>query len=151
MHKEYADNDASHYGLYLEFTRFVNCEWPMHIALYNELKYNDKYQWKLFLRFEWFHDYDYKQSIDYVFNKQLQLSQQTELYNDLLKGDLDNVQQQALQKDGENSFKYQHITKDTYDKELQIKLLLTYDKRICNKIKEMTGIINDPWLYSKYC
>ena len=37
------------------------------------------------------------QSMDYVFNEQLQLSQQREMYDELLKGDVDYIQQQDLE------------------------------------------------------
>ena len=80
MYKEYSkgiingsDNHIKQlqYGLYLEFTRFVNCEWPLHISFYNEIKNNREniYKYSFFLRFEWFRDYDYPESIKYFLDE----------------------------------------------------------------------------------
>ena len=139
---DYNDTNALQYGLYLEFTRFVNCEWPLHFGNYQEIKYNSKYKWFLFLRFEWFHRYNYSQSVEY-FMKQLNVSDDA-LMDDLLKGDLENVRAQKNET-------ILHITKDRYDEEKQINLLLTYSDSVCLYIKKMTLMLDGLWRYHSFC
>merc|ERR1712130_167015 len=139
----YNDTKALAHGLFLEFIRFVNCEWPLILGNYQEIKQDqEKYKWFLFLRFEWFHSYNYSQSVRY-FMRQLNVSNDA-LLDEMMHGDLEYIK---AQKQNQTIL---HITKDRYDQNLQINLLLSYSERVCLYIKQMTAMLDSMWKYDAF-
>ena len=67
----------------------------------------------------------------------------TNLLTDLLKFDLSKMSTKNIQ----------HITKDKFDKILEIDLLLKYGENndVCLKIKNITIQLDYKWEYSTYC
>ena len=150
---EYKDHEALRYALYLEFTRFVNCEWDLQIAMYQEIKNNadDRYKWFMFLRFEWFHEYDYKESIAHLLG---QIGNSDSVHREpleKLKQKLNKLDPSSLCK-REKSWECTHMTRGKYDAELQIDLLMKFDERICGTLKNMTLSMDGKWVgMDAYC
>ena len=136
----YENKTELKYGLYLEFTRYANTEWYKHISNYEYLKNNDNNIPFIIARFEWFHDYDYRQSIIYILNE-MGFNGNSNLFSGLLSGDL------SISKQIRNS---KHVTSGKYNKSLQIDLLLNY-KNVCKYIKNMTIKLDYKWRYNLYC
>eukprot|EP01084_Bolivina_argentea_P129868 229327_1 len=154
------------YGLYLEFTRYINCIWPNINALYQSLKENDDKINFIIVRFEWFHDvkkYKYKESLMHLLkqigiysNKNVQLKftknvlashskrYSVVLLRNLLKWDWNNFNKWGVQN-------LNHTTKGKYNHDLQVKLLLTKSSTICLKLKGMTINFDFEWRYDQLC
>ena len=116
----YADHDALQFGLYLEFTRWFNCEYKQFIEPhYCKIRDNKLFNSNnsLFLHFEDFHGEHYQQSMINMLN-QIGITQQkyndTKLFERLLESDLSNKNVKILHCRG-------HTTRGTFDKDLQIK------------------------------
>lgn len=138
----YQNKTALKYGLYLEFTRFVNDQYYKHISNYIYLKKNEHNLPFIIARFEWFHNYNYVKSIIYILNE-MGYNGKTNLFSGLLSGDLST----SIAKKIKNS---KHVTTGKYDKELQTDLLLN-NENVCNFIKNMTISLDYKWRYGRYC
>ena len=136
----YSDHEALQHGLYLEFTRFVNCEYPMMIAMYREIKNNDKYKWSLFLRFEWFHEYDYRESIAYLLEQIESLDSEHQVLLSKIRQKLNALDPSVISKTTG------HMTRGKYNPKLQIDLLMKYDERTCGMLRNMTLAMDGKWV-----
>lgn len=142
----YRDHDALQKGLYFEFTRFMNCQWPIHLEMYQEIKHNKhhQYRWPLFLRFEWFAEYDYAESIRYLLDQIGEPMHRHRILSQI--NPLDKCSS------GIKNGACNHMSRGKFDKQLQIKLLMDYDERICPLLKNMTLSMDGKWVEMEdYC
>eukprot|EP01084_Bolivina_argentea_P207867 354575_1 len=140
FNNNYANDEALQYGLYLEFTRFVNCEWNIHYSNYIGIKKHVKYF--LFVRFNWFSEYNAKKSTVYVL-KQLGIDNKVLLSKML--DTLEYYQHEAIVN------KTRHSTVGSFNKTHQIHLLLNYNQNVCLHIKKMNILLDFEWKYTQYC
>eukprot|EP01083_Nonionella_stella_P140491 430930_1 len=136
---------ALQHGLYLELHRYANCEYPFTYKVYSYFKKAmEKYN-VLFVRFEWFHDYNYIESIHYLLDA-MQVDPDIYQYKT-------NLLHRLVQLNGAVGAHNKHSTKGKYDHALQTKLLLTSgkDKLVCLYIKKMSLQLDYPWEYNMFC
>ena len=135
------DNNKQ-YGLYVEYQRYINCEFPDIISVYNRINEinnnNNKYIHAKNFRLENFKHY-YKQTCYQVM--------------DVLgiKNESDRANLYETMKKSGNIKKNSHATQGSYNKTEQIYLLLTKDIKQCLHIKNMTIALNYLWQYTQFC
>ena len=108
------------------------------------------------MRFEWFQEYDYKESIAYLLEEltsQRIYDQSMDLFFDLVDRDkIDGFSCPLANAKCEGKKTKAHATKGSYDKELQIQLLFKKDSRICMMLRNMTLAMDGMWLkLDAYC
>ena len=115
-------------------------------AMYEEIK---KYKRFLFLRFEWFHEYDYRQSVAYFIEQIAPKTKRTPDQIDRIGRVMTEMNEVVIGPQCNDTVKTWgtcgHITRGKYDMELQIGLLMEYDERICVLLKNMTLVMDGKW------
>merc|ERR1712228_70897 len=168
---EYAKNANEQMGLFWEFIRYFNCEWP-YSYLMDQIgsKYFDHYHRFSLDDFSKHFDENINKILDalnIIDNKQNNLrllnkglngtqfnitKQRQILFLDLQKEDYSNVKGSNQQKPHRKDPKYSnHATKGEYDKENSIKLLLTVNDSVCSILKNMTIMLQFEWQYHQFC
>ena len=145
-------------GLFWELIRYYNCEWPhqylMHKLGLKYFKDNNYISFNVDSKFDQNlnrllnvmnikDNFDNRQILRKYGYENVNITEsRNTLYGMMKKEDL-SVHEILADPD--------HVTKNDYDKQEAIRLLLTLDKSICELIKHMTILLDFLWDYPMYC
>ena len=149
-------------GLFWEFIRYFNCEWPHQYLMYQVGRkyFHNNYIIFDLGSFESIIGFDDNierllDAINIVDNEENMMILNKYGVNMSINNERDVLRtmmtKEDLNRHGIRNDKRGHSTKGSYDKHKSIELLLSVDKFVCQLIKNMTVLLHYEWKYIIYC